>query len=116
MAELETVTNKLTLALSLKLTKVTAMKLSIPTLIASLVMISSVHAQTSDAPRGPSPEMQAAHEAVMKACAADAKTLCADKEGREEMMCLRSNADKASAGCKDALAKMPMRKGPPPAP
>ena len=92
------------------------MKLSIPTLIAAIVLVSSAHAQMPDGSREPSPEMKAAREAVMTACAADAKTLCAGKEGREEMMCLRASADKASAGCKDALAKMPARKGPPPAP
>jgi hypothetical protein len=57
--------------------------------------------------RAMTPEMQAARQAMMSACAADAKSLCPDKQGREAMMCLmRDNADKASAGCKDAMAKM----------
>jgi hypothetical protein len=54
----------------------------------------------------PSPEMQAARKAMMEACAADRQTLCADKQGREAMMCMRDNADKLSAPCKDAMAKM----------
>jgi hypothetical protein len=54
----------------------------------------------------PSPQMQAARETVMRACAADFKTLCEGKEGRERMMCVRDNADKLSDGCRDALAKM----------
>jgi hypothetical protein len=37
------------------------------------------------------------------------QTLCPDKKGREAMMCLRSNQDKVSADCKDAMAKMPKR-------
>jgi hypothetical protein len=52
------------------------------------------------------PEMQAAREAMMKACAADMKTLCDGKQGREAMMCMRDNADKVSDGCKDGMAKM----------
>jgi len=59
----------------------------------------------------PTPEMRAARQAVRQACAADLQTLCAGAEGREAMMCLRDNADQASAGCKAALAKMP-RRGP----
>jgi hypothetical protein len=44
---------------------------------------------------------------MQQACAADMKTLCDGKEGREAMMCLvRDNADKASQPCKDAIAKM----------
>jgi hypothetical protein len=56
--------------------------------------------------------MQAARQAMMQACAADAKTLCAGQQGREQVMCLRSNPDKLSAPCQDAMAKMP-RRGPP---
>ncbi|WP_243626040.1 efflux RND transporter periplasmic adaptor subunit [Phenylobacterium hankyongense] len=59
----------------------------------------------------PNPAMQAARQAMMQACAADAKTLCAGQQGRELNMCLRTNADKLSAPCKDAMAKMP-RRGP----
>lgn len=57
----------------------------------------------------PSPEMIAAREAMQKACDADMKKLCSGKDGREAMQCLRSSMDKASASCKDAMAKMPMR-------
>ncbi len=78
------------------------MKLQILTTLAALAVAGSALAQPA-----PSPEMQAAREAMQKACAADMKTLCDGKEGREAMMCLvRDNADKASQPCKDAIAKM----------
>ena len=64
-------------------------------------------------PGGPSPEMRAARQAMMEACAADMKTLCDGKERRELMMCMRDNADKVSAPCKDAMSKMPRRQPPP---
>ena len=57
----------------------------------------------------PSPEMQAARQAVRQACGADIQKLCAGAEGREAMMCLRQNADQLSAGCKAAVAKLPHR-------
>jgi hypothetical protein len=60
-------------------------------------------------PGGPTPEVRAARQAAMEACAADMKTLCDGKAGRERMMCLRDNADKLSAPCKDAMSKMPPR-------
>ena len=63
---------------------------------------------------GPSPEMQAARAAMREACAADMQKLCEGKTGREAFMCLRENADKASQGCKDAMAKM-RAAAPPPA-
>jgi hypothetical protein len=50
--------------------------------------------------------MQAARQAMRQACAADMKTLCDGKEGREAMMCMRDAGDKVSAPCKDAMAKM----------
>ena len=56
-----------------------------------------------------SPEMQAARAAVRQACEADIKSICADKQGREIWICLRSNNDKLSAGCKDAMSKLPPR-------
>ncbi|HEY0437024.1 MAG TPA: hypothetical protein VGC92_10310 [Phenylobacterium sp.] len=86
------------------------MKLQILTTLAALAVAGAALAQPAPAPGGgaaPSPEMQAAREAMMKSCAADAKTLCADKQGREMMMCLaRDNADKVGPDCKDAIAKM----------
>jgi hypothetical protein len=82
------------------------MKLMITTALAALTMAGAALAQPT-----PSPEMAAAREAMMKACATDAKTLCSGKEGREQMMCMRENQDKASAGCKDAMSKMPRRGG-----
>jgi multidrug efflux system membrane fusion protein len=58
---------------------------------------------------GGSPEMAAARQAAMQACGADMTKLCPGQQGREAFMCLRQNTDKASAACKDALAKMPHR-------
>ena len=84
------------------------MKLSSLALCVSLVAITLAQAQ----PPAPSPEMQAAREAVRKSCATDSKTYCADKKGREAMMCLRENSDKLSADCKDALSKLPQRRPP----
>ena len=56
---------------------------------------------------GPSPEMRALFQAVRDACADDMKTLCGDKTGREQFMCMRQNVDKASPACKDAMSKLP---------
>jgi hypothetical protein len=85
------------------------MKASLLFLISLCSLSAAVQAQS---PPAPSPERQAAREAVRKACATDVQTLCADKKGREAMMCLRSNQDKVSAECKDAMAKMPRPGGP----
>lgn len=63
---------------------------------------------------GPTPEMRAARQAAMQACAADAKTLCGGKMGRDMMMCMRENMPKASQPCQDAFAKLPHRAPPPP--
>jgi hypothetical protein len=81
-------------------------------LLAALAAASAASAQPQGGPGGGgglSPEIQAAREAVRQACAADAKTLCEGKQGREMMMCMRENTDKLSAPCKDAMAKMPQR-------
>jgi hypothetical protein len=88
------------------------MKLKAMLLCVSLVASAAAVAQ---APPAPSPEMQAAREAMLKACDADIKSTCAGKQGREMGACLRENSDKLSAGCKDAMAKMPRPGGPPPA-
>ena len=60
----------------------------------------------------PSPEMMAAREAMMKACAADNAKVCPGLEGREMFMCIRQNEDKLSGACKAAIAKMPRRPQP----
>ncbi len=57
----------------------------------------------------PSPEMQAARDAMHKACDPDTKKLCPGQEGREAFMCLRDNTSKATKACQAALAKMPSR-------
>ena len=79
------------------------MKLTILAAMAAFALSSAASAQAP----APNPEMQAARDAAMKACAADAKTLCGGKEGREMMQCLRQNGDKQSAPCKDAMSKLP---------
>jgi multidrug efflux system membrane fusion protein len=58
----------------------------------------------------PSPEMQAARQAMRQACGGDMQRLCPGQEGRDAFMCLRQKADQASAACKDAMAKMPHRR------
>lgn len=92
------------------------MKVTIAAAFAALAMGGAALAQ-EPAPgggQGPSPEMLAARQAMMQACAADMKTLCDGKApGREAMMCMRENAEKLSAGCKDAMSKMPRRQPPP---
>lgn len=80
------------------------MKLSSLVLVVALLSAGAVQAQTP--PPAPSPEEQAARDNVRKACAADVQSLCADKKGHEAMMCLRSNPDKVSSGCKDAMSKL----------
>jgi hypothetical protein len=91
------------------------MKLQIAVTLAALSIGGAAFAQQGPGGgQGPSPEMQAAREAMRQACAADAKTLCEGKMGRESMMCMRENADKLSAPCKDAMSKMPRRQPPPP--
>ncbi len=52
------------------------------------------------------PAMQAARQTVMTQCAGDMKTYCDGKTGREMMMCMRENADKASDGCKSAMQSL----------
>jgi hypothetical protein len=60
----------------------------------------------------PTPEQQAARDAVRKNCASDMEKLCSGKKGREAMSCLRANSDQTSQDCKDALAKLPQGRPP----
>ena len=78
--------------------------------VISLLSAAAVQAQ----PPAPSPEQQAARENAKKACAADVQSLCSGKQGHEAMMCLRSNSDKVSQGCKDAMSKLHRPGGAPP--
>jgi hypothetical protein len=87
------------------------MKLRTLVLLAAAMAAPSLYAQ---APPAPSPEAQAARDAVTKNCANE--SACTGKTGREMFQCLRANPDKLSAPCKDALSKLPARPaGPPPA-
>jgi hypothetical protein len=76
-------------------------------LIVTVIATASVQAQTPPAGAAPPADREAARAAIVKACGADIKTYCSDKQpGRETMMCLRSNDDKLSGDCKDTLASM----------
>ena len=88
------------------------MKLRITLTLAAMAVAGAAFAQPPAGGGAPSPEMQAARAAMRQACAADMKTLCDGKEGREMMQCMRASADKVSAPCKDAMSKM--RPPPPP--
>jgi hypothetical protein len=84
------------------------------TMLFAAALLAAAVAQAQ--PPAPTPEQQAARDAFRKACADDSKTLCGDKQGREMFACLRTNADKVSPGCKDAMSKLPQRPpSPPPA-
>jgi hypothetical protein len=80
--------------------------------LASLVLISALASAAgaqADTPT-PAPSTSAPSAAgapnARQACRADAQKLCPGKRGREAAACLRTNADKISADCKDALAKL----------
>ena len=45
--------------------------------------------------------------AVARACKADAEHMCAGKTGQELQQCLKSNQEKLSSNCKDAISKLP---------
>jgi hypothetical protein len=49
-------------------------------------------------------------KAVARACKADGEHLCAGKTGQAMTQCLKSNQDKLSSNCKDAMSKMPQPK------
>jgi hypothetical protein len=85
------------------------MKLHTLVLLAAAMAAPSLYAQ---APPAPSPEVQAARDAVAKNCANEAA--CTGKTGREMFQCLRANTDKLSASCKDALSKLPPPRAPAP--
>jgi hypothetical protein len=85
------------------------MKLQTLVLLAAALAAPSLYAQ---APPAPSPEVQAARDAVVKNCANEAP--CTGKTGREMFQCLRANSDKLSAPCKDAMSKLPQRPAAPP--
>lgn len=79
----------------------------------ALLASGAAAAQTPPAPPadgGPdSAQRHAQHEAILAACDADIKSLCADQSGRGVMRCLHKNSAQLSSGCKSAL---PMRHPP----
>jgi hypothetical protein len=82
-----------------------SMQVGVRLFVAALAVTGSVVAQTSGG-HSPSADRQAAHAAVMQACEAEIKSLCADQHSHEGMQCLRKNTDKLGAGCHDALSKL----------
>jgi hypothetical protein len=45
--------------------------------------------------------------AIARACKADAEHMCAGKTGQDLQQCLKSNQEKLSSNCKDAVSKLP---------
>jgi hypothetical protein len=74
--------------------------------VIAVSFLSVAAAQAPQTPPAPTPEQKAARDAVRQACATDVQSLCSGKQGHEAMQCLRSNADKVSSGCKDAMSKL----------
>ena len=50
---------------------------------------------------------------VARACKADAEHMCGGKTGQELHQCLKSNQEKLSSNCKDAVSKLPNSPNPP---
>jgi uncharacterized protein HemX len=44
---------------------------------------------------------------VARLCKADAEKMCSGKTGQELQQCLKSNQQKLSSNCKDAVSKLP---------
>ena len=51
-------------------------------------------------------DLRAAGRAMRLACAADLRSFCDGKRGRERGACLRDNREKLSSGCQDALGDL----------
>jgi hypothetical protein len=79
------------------------MKLLSVLILAALTLATGAQAQTAPS----SSDVQNAR----KACRSDAMKLCPAKRGNEAAACLRSNAEKITAECKSALAKVPAPSG-----
>jgi len=92
------------------------MKLRALLLMAAFTTAGIAQAQTPGNAAPPPPDRRAEHAAVLQACDAEIKSLCAGQHGRELMMCLRSHADQLGAGCKDALSQLRRHETPPAAP
>jgi hypothetical protein len=77
-------------------------------LVSALVVVAWMAAQSvqAQAPE-PSPEVKAAREAVAKACKGQGQKLCPGKRGQEMAACMKSNEDKLTPDCKEAISKLP---------
>jgi hypothetical protein len=75
------------------------MKLASLVLISALAAAALAQAQTSAPAPAPVPDAPSAR----KACRADAMKLCSGMRGQVALACLRSNSDKISPDCTDAI-------------
>ena len=75
--------------------------------LTSLVLIGALLAGAYTQAQTPAPPSRTAgsQEAIHPACREAAKRLCAGKQGQEAVNCLKSNADKLPAKCKETVSK-----------
>ena len=53
------------------------------------------------------PQAGGEDRAVARACRADAEHMCSGKTGQALQQCLKSNQEKLSSNCKEAVSKLP---------
>jgi hypothetical protein len=75
------------------------MKLTHLVLMAGVVLGAGTQVQAQESGRE--------DRAVARACKDDAQHMCSGKTGQELQQCLKSNQEKLSANCKDAVSKLP---------
>jgi hypothetical protein len=83
------------------------MKRRRPQLIAGLVVAVCAQAQTQ--PQAPAPQpsgWEAAVKAVTEACKGETPQLCPGVSADTAVACLRTNIDKLTPGCRDAVVKL----------
>jgi hypothetical protein len=80
------------------------MKLTYVAPMALLIGAGCLQAQTPASSL--TPDQKAAIHAVAKACKGQGKQLCPGKTGQEMAQCLKSNADKLTPDCKNAVSKV----------
>jgi len=84
------------------------MKLKSLILVAGLVAFGSAEAQAPAPAQGSQREGRAqVNQSVVQACKAEMKQLCQGQSGKQAEQCLRSNSEKLSSQCKDAVSKSP---------
>ena len=76
------------------------------------VAAQGVHAQPPAFPfPEPPSELKSTLDAVLRACKADLEKLCPGKNGPDAVACLKSNDEKLSSECKEAVSKAPKPPG-----